>query len=182
MIRTFRLQIGSQTIRLKIIPMKILQLKIVALLGLASSACDSEKPQVPKWVTTTLLAINRLLQVDQKLNSELAKQLKKDDVSSQQTTTTIDDNKQNKLQDTPGLSPKHVDMHKQKRLIKIVCICIKNQLPSETMLVVLQLCSTLTKTHSIIVNFLDVGGLPVPPYLPTSNLFSGFHNGAATII
>ena len=109
-------------------------------------------------------------------------QLKKDDVSSQQTTTTIDDDKQNKLQDTPGLSPKHVDMHKQKRLIKIACICIKNQLPSETMLVVLQLCSTLTKTHSITVNFLDVGGLPMPPYLPTSNLFSGFDNGAATII
>lgn len=147
-----------------------------------SGACDSEKPQVPKWVTAAFLAIDRLLQVDQKLNSELAEQLKKDDVSSQQTTITIDDDKQNKLQATLGLSPKHIDMHEQKRLIEIACNCIRNQLPSETMHAVLQLCSTLTRTHSIAVNFLDDGGLPMLLSLPTSSLFSGFDNVAATII
>ncbi|KAK9270546.1 hypothetical protein L1049_026127 [Liquidambar formosana] len=148
-----------------------------------SGSCDSEKPQVPRWVTTAFLAIDRLLQVDQKINSEIAEQLKKDDVGSQQQTSIIiDDDKQNKLQSTLGLSPKYVDIHEQKRLIEIACSCIRKQLPSESMHAILQLCATLTRTHSVAVSFFDAGGLPLLLSLPTSSLFSGFDNVAATII
>ncbi|KAH7524790.1 hypothetical protein FEM48_Zijuj06G0156500 [Ziziphus jujuba var. spinosa] len=146
-----------------------------------SGSLLQEKCQVPKWVTTAILAIDRLLQVDQKLNSEIAEQLKKDGISSQHTLT-IDEDKQSRLQSALGLSSKYIDIKDQKRLIEIACACMKNQLPSETMHAVLQLCSTLTKTHSVAVSFLDAGGLSLLLSLPTSSLFPGFDNVAATII
>ncbi|KAA8538199.1 hypothetical protein F0562_027807 [Nyssa sinensis] len=144
--------------------------------------CDGEKSQVPKWVTSAFLAIDRLSQVDKKLNADIAELLKKDGFGSQQTSIVIDEDKQNKLQSTLGLSPKHVDILEQKRLVEIACGCIRNQLPSETMHAVLQLCATLTRTHSVAVSFLDAGGLPSLLSLPTSSLFVGFDNIAATII
>ncbi|KAF3447270.1 hypothetical protein FNV43_RR12450 [Rhamnella rubrinervis] len=147
-----------------------------------SSSVQGDKCQVPKWVTTAILAIDRLLQVDQKLNSEIAEQLKKDGISSQQTSISIDEDKQNKLQSALGLSSQYIEIKEQKRLIEIACACIKNQLPSETMHAVLQLCSTLTKSHSVAVSFLDAGGLSLLLSLPTNSLFPGFDNVAATII
>ncbi|KAL5559936.1 hypothetical protein UlMin_036147 [Ulmus minor] len=143
---------------------------------------DREKSQVPKWVTTAFLAIDRLLLVDQKINSEIAEQLKRDGISSQQASISIDEDKQNKLQSALGLSSKHIEVKEQKRLVEIACSCVKYQLPSETMHAVLQLCSTLTRTHSIAVSFLDAGGLNLLLSLPTSSLFPGFDNVAATII
>ncbi|KAK9930153.1 hypothetical protein M0R45_027205 [Rubus argutus] len=147
-----------------------------------SGSTGIAKREVPKWVTTAFLAIDRLLQVDQKLNPEVAEQLKRDALSSQQTSISIDEDKQNKLQSALGLSSKHIEVKEQKRLIEISCACIRNQLPSETMHAVLQLCSTLTKTHAVAVSFLDAGGLSLLLSLPTSSLFSGFDNIAATII
>lgn len=147
-----------------------------------SSSAHGDKCQVPKWVTTAILAIDRLLQVDQKLNSEIAEQLKKDGIVNQQASISIDEDKQNKLSSAFGLSLKYIDVKEQKRLIEIACACIKNQLPSETMHAVLQLCSTLTKSHSVAVSFLDSGGLSLLLSLPTSSLFPGFDNVAATII
>lgn len=145
-----------------------------------SGSVDRDKHQVPKWVTTAFLAVDRLLQVDQKLNSNIAELLKRDDVSNQQTSISIDEDKQNKLHALG--SSADIDIHDQKRLIEIACSCIKKQLPSETMHAVLQLCSTLTRTHSIAVSFLDAGGISSLLSLPTSSLFPGFDNVAATII
>lgn len=147
-----------------------------------SGLVGREKCQVPMWVTTAFLAVDRLLQVDQKLNSEIVEQLKRDDVNSQQASISIDEDKQARLQSALGLVPKHTDIHEQKRLIEIACSCIKNQLPSETMHAVLQLCSTLTRTHSVAVSFFDAGGLSLLLSLPTSSLFPGFDNLAASII
>ncbi|XWS24002.1 hypothetical protein CRYUN_Cryun28dG0063800 [Craigia yunnanensis] len=146
-----------------------------------SGSVDQEKLQVPMWVTTAFLALDRLLQVDQKLNTEIVEQLKGDNVSSQQTSVSIDEDKKSKLHSSFG-SPRHIDIHEQKRLIEIACSCIKNQFPSETMHAVLQLCSTLTRTHSVAVCFLDGGGVSSLLSLPTSSLFPGFDNVAATII
>ncbi|KAI9201569.1 hypothetical protein LWI28_025432 [Acer negundo] len=146
-----------------------------------SDSVDREKNQLPKWVTTAFLALDRLLQVDQKLNSDIAELLKKDDVSNQQSSISISEDKQNKLPSTLG-SSKHIDLLEQKKLIEISCRCIKNHLPSETMHAVLQLCSTLTRTHPIAVCFLDAGGVSSLLSLPTSSLFPGFDNIAATII
>ncbi|XP_042494478.1 E3 ubiquitin-protein ligase UPL2-like isoform X2 [Macadamia integrifolia] len=141
------------------------------------------KVLVPKWVTTAFLALDRLLQVDPKLNSDISEQLKKDDdVSSLEAAVTIDGDKQNNLQATLGSPLRYIDEHDQKRLIEIACRCIRNRLPSETMHVVLQLCATLTRTHSVAVAFLDAGGLPSLLSLPTTSLFSGFDNVAATIV
>jgi E3 ubiquitin-protein ligase HUWE1 len=42
---------------------------------------DREGLQVPKWVTTAFLAIDQLLQVDQKLSNEILDLLKSDDKS-----------------------------------------------------------------------------------------------------
>lgn len=143
---------------------------------------DKEKRQVPKWVTAAFLAVDRLLQVDNKLSTEMLDQLKKDDVSFQQASISIDEDKKSKLPPELGLSAKHVDVHEQKRLIEIACSYIRNQLPSETTHAVLQLCATLTRTHSVAVNFLDAGGLNLLFSLPTHSLFPGFDNVAATII
>ncbi|XP_007018281.2 PREDICTED: E3 ubiquitin-protein ligase UPL1 [Theobroma cacao] len=146
-----------------------------------SSSVDKAKRQVPKWVTTAFLALDRLLQVDQKLNSDIVEQLKGENLSSQQTSVSIDEEKKNKLHSSIE-SPRHMDIHEQNRLIEIACSCIRNQFPSETMHAVLQLCSTLTRTHSVAVCFLDGGGVSSLLSLPTSSLFPGFDNIAATII
>ncbi|TYJ35371.1 hypothetical protein E1A91_A05G232600v1 [Gossypium mustelinum] len=139
-----------------------------------SGLVDKEKPQVPKWVTTAFLALDRLLQVDKKLDSEIIEQLKGDNLS-------IDEDKKSKLHSSFG-SPRNIDIHEQKRLIEIAYGCIRNQFPSETVHAVLQLCSTLTRIHSLAVCFLDVGGVSSLLSLPTSSLFPGFDNVAATII
>ncbi|KAK8642698.1 hypothetical protein V6N13_012035 [Hibiscus sabdariffa] len=146
-----------------------------------SGLADTEKPQVPKWVTTAFLALDRLLQVDQKINSEIIEQLKRDDVSSRHISVSIDEDKKSKLHSSSG-APRNIDIHEQKRLIEIACRCIRNQFPSETMHAVLQLCSTLTRTHPVAVYFLDGGGVSSLLTLPTSSLFPGFDNVAATII
>ncbi|KAL0793741.1 hypothetical protein Bca101_065118 [Brassica carinata] len=141
-----------------------------------SGCIDKEKFNVPKWVTTGFLAIDRLLQVDQKLNTELIEELKKDE-----TSLAIDEGKQDKLQSVFG-SPQLVDVDDQKKLIEIACTCIRNQLPSETMHAVLQLCSTLTRKHSVAVCFLDFGGVQGLLSLPGNSLFPGFDSVAASII
>ncbi|KAF5740134.1 E3 ubiquitin-protein ligase UPL1 -like protein [Tripterygium wilfordii] len=158
--------------------------KVVSdLLSQWDSGLDNrEKSEVPKWVTTAFLSIDRLLQVDQILNSQILEQLKRDDGGKLQTSLTIEEDKQNKLQSAFGLSPKLIDIDEQKRLIEVACNCIRNQLPPDTMHAVLQLCSTLTRTHSIAVCFLDAGGVSSLLSLPTSSLFPGYDNIAATII
>ncbi|KNA10493.1 hypothetical protein SOVF_143570 [Spinacia oleracea] len=134
---------------------------------------------VPKWVTAAFLAIDRLLQVDQKLNPEVIELLKRNTESSQQKSVVINEDNQNKPLEP---SQQRVDFDQQKRLVEVACNCIRKQLPSDTMHAVLQLCATLTRTHSVAVSFLDAGGLPLLLNLPTSSLFSGFDNIASTII
>jgi E3 ubiquitin-protein ligase HUWE1 len=145
------------------------------------SGSDIGDSQVPQWVTTAFLAIDRLAQVDQKLNADVSEPLKKDDAGNQMTIS-IDEDKQNKLQLALASSSKHMDIQEQKRLVEIICGCLRNQLPSKTMHAVLQLCATLTRSHSVAVTFLDVGGLPLLLSLPTSSLFVGFDTVAATVI
>ncbi|WJX63238.1 HECT-type E3 ubiquitin transferase [Trifolium repens] len=153
------------------------------LLNQWDSSLDSkEKQQVPKWVTAAFLALDRLLQVDQKLNSEITEQLKKEVVNTQQASINIDEDRQNKLQSALGLSTKYADIHEQKRLVEIACSCMRNQLPSDTMHAVLLLCSNLTRNHSVALAFLDAGGLSLLLSLPTSSLFSGYDNVAASIV
>ncbi|KAL1349596.1 hypothetical protein HN51_026113 [Arachis hypogaea] len=147
-----------------------------------SSLDSTDKKQVPKWVTAAFLALDRLLQLDQKLNSDITEQLKKDVVNNQQTSLTIDEDRQNKLQSALGLSTKYADINEQKRLVEVARSCMKNQLPSDTMHSVLLLCSNLTRNHSVALTFLDAGGLSLLLSLPTSSLFPGFDNVAASIV
>ncbi|KAG5018915.1 hypothetical protein JHK87_014770 [Glycine soja] len=147
-----------------------------------SSLGIGEKEQVPKWVTAAFLALDRLLQVDQNLNAEIAELLKKEALNVQQTSVRIDEDKQHKLQSALGLSTKYADIHEQKRLVEIACSCMKNQLPSDTMHAILLLCSNLTKNHSVALTFFDAGGLSLLLSLPTSSLFPGFDNVAAGIV
>lgn len=141
-----------------------------------------EKTQVPKWVTTTFLAIDRMLHLDPKLSFEVPdpEQLKKDDLAKK-IAVISDENKPNSLQPTFRLK-RYMDIDEQKRFIAIACGCIQSKLPSETMHVVLQLCASLTKIHSIALTFLDAGGLPSLLNLPSSSLFSGFDNVSSTIV
>ncbi|OIW04324.1 hypothetical protein TanjilG_32516 [Lupinus angustifolius] len=147
-----------------------------------SSLDSREKQQVPKWVTAAFLALDRLLQVDQKLNSEIAEHLKKEAMNIQKTSITIDEDRQNKLQSELGLHTKYADIYEQKRLVEVACSCMKNQLSSDTMHAVLLLCSNLTRNHSVALTFLDAGGLSLLLSLPTSSLFPGFDNVAASIV
>ncbi|XP_071715402.1 E3 ubiquitin-protein ligase UPL1-like [Rutidosis leptorrhynchoides] len=143
-----------------------------------SSERDSGTLLVPKWVTSAFLAVDRLSQVDQKLNPDILELLKKDDVSDHNNSLIIDEEKQTNL----GLSSKLIDVADQKRFIEICCGFLIKPLPAETVHAILQLCSTLTRTHSVAVSFLEAGGLPSLLSLPTSSLFVGFDNVAATII
>ncbi|KAJ0748742.1 putative HECT domain, UBA-like superfamily, armadillo-like helical, Ubiquitin-associated [Helianthus annuus] len=127
---------------------------------------------VPKWVTPAFLAVDRLAHVDQKLNADIISELLKKDA------VVIDEEKQNKVQPDIGL----IDIEDQKRLVEISCHYLKNHLPAETIHAVLQLCSTLTRDHSVAVSFLNAGGLPLLLSLPANSLFVGFDNVAATII
>lgn len=145
------------------------------------SSEEQVSSQVPKWVTSAFIAIDRLAQVDTKLNAEIVELLKKNDLENK-TSIVIDEDKQNKVQMSSGTSLKNLNLQEQKRLIGIVCGCIKKQLPSETMHAVLQLCSTLTRTHSVAVSFLDAGGLQLLLSLPAGSLFVGFDNVVAVII
>ncbi|XP_004501671.1 E3 ubiquitin-protein ligase UPL2-like isoform X2 [Cicer arietinum] len=140
-----------------------------------------EKCQVPKWVTAAFVALDRLLQVDQRLNSEIVEQLK-EVVNSKQTSVTIDEDKQHNLQTVLGLTSKFADLHEQKRLVEIACSCMKYQLPSDTMHALLLLCSNLTRNHSVALAFFDAGGFGSLLSLPTSSLFPGFDNVAACIV
>ncbi|KAG6402643.1 hypothetical protein SASPL_134845 [Salvia splendens] len=149
------------------------------LLQLWIHSNEQDASQVPKWVTSAFIAVDRLAQVDAKLNADVIELLKKNDTDNQ-TSIVIEEEKQNKL--SLGSPLKYLDTMEQKRLIEIGCGCIRKQLPSETMHAVLQLSSTLTRTHSVAVSFLDSGGLQLLLSLPASSLFVGFDNVAAIII
>ncbi|XP_052620770.1 E3 ubiquitin-protein ligase UPL2 [Lactuca sativa] len=123
-----------------------------------SGVHENETLQVPKWVTAAFLSVDRLAQVDEKMNTDISELLKKDDAGNA------------------------IDIEEQKRLVEISCGYLKNQLPSETIQAVLQLCSTLTRTHSVAVSFLNAGGLPLLLSLPSGSLFVGFDNTAGSII
>ncbi|KAE9587087.1 putative aminoacyltransferase, E1 ubiquitin-activating enzyme [Lupinus albus] len=147
------------------------------------SSLDSwGKLHVPKWVTAAFFALDRLLQLNQKLNSEVAEQLKKEVMNNQQISIAIDEDKQHKLQSALGLPSKYADIHDQKRLIEIACSCMKDQLPSDTMHSVLLLCSNLTRNHSVALTFFHACGINLLLSLPTSSLFPGFDNVAAGIV
>ncbi|XP_073276047.1 E3 ubiquitin-protein ligase UPL2-like [Primulina huaijiensis] len=145
----------------------------------SSGLHDQDKSQVPKWVTSAFVAIDRLAQVDTKLNADIVELLKKNDVTDQ-TSITIDEDKQQKL--ALRTMSKYLDIQEQKRLVEMACVCIRKQLPSETMHAILQLCSTLTRTHSVAVSFLDAGGLHLLLSLPESSLFVGFDGLMAVIV
>ncbi|KAL6012653.1 hypothetical protein ACLOJK_003142 [Asimina triloba] len=147
----------------------------------SSTVHSGEKPQVPKWVTASFLALDRMLQVDPKSGPEipLPEQFGKENTSD--LTGAADEGGPNNLQPAMGVA-RNITIDEQKRLVQIACCCIQNQLPSDTMHVVLQLCATLTKVHSVAVTFLDSGGLRALLCLPTSSLFSGFDAVASMII
>ncbi|KAI3689153.1 hypothetical protein L2E82_47103 [Cichorium intybus] len=125
-----------------------------------STTHENENSEVPKWVTAAFLAVDRLFQMDEKINTDISELLKKDDVGIGNVA----------------------DIEEQKRLVEITCGYLKNQLPSETIHAVLQLCSTLTRTHSVAVCFLNSGGLPLLLSLPSGSLFAGFDKTAGSII
>ncbi|KAI4339776.1 hypothetical protein MLD38_024681 [Melastoma candidum] len=145
-------------------------------------SANKDKSEVPKWVAAAFLAVDRMVQSDHKLNAEILDQLKKDDTSLQENTVRIGDGMKSKLHSALGLSPNHINVQEQKRLIEIACCYLRIQLPSETAHAVLQLCATLTRTHSVAISFLDAGGLSFLLSLPSHSLFPGFDSIAATII
>ncbi|XP_031479304.1 E3 ubiquitin-protein ligase UPL1-like [Nymphaea colorata] len=144
-------------------------------------ASDGEKPNVPKWVTASLLSMDQMLQVETKWNPEIfgTEQLKKDGNKGQ--STAVHENGPNNLNPSTSAAIQ-LSASDQKRLVEIICKFIWKQIPSETMHVVLQLCATLTRDHSIAVSFLESGGLVSLLSLPTDCLFPGFDSIAATII
>ncbi|XP_009379977.2 E3 ubiquitin-protein ligase UPL1 isoform X1 [Musa acuminata AAA Group] len=161
----------------------LVKIALDLLSGWNLGSSDGEKSQVPKWVTACLLSVDQMLQVDPKMTPGAInlEQLKKDKHNSQ-NSVVIDENRKKDLQSSLGSTTGNLDIQDQRRLLEICCRCIQNQLPSETMHVVLQLCSTLTKVHTIAVSFLDSGGLHALLSLPSSSLFPGFNNVAAAII
>ncbi|KAG8093312.1 hypothetical protein GUJ93_ZPchr0012g20493 [Zizania palustris] len=135
---------------------------------------------VPNWVTSCFLSIDRMLQLDPKLPDVAELDVLKNDNSNTQTSVVLDDSK--KRDSETSSSAGLLDLEDQKQLLKICCKCIQKQLPSATMHATLQLCTTLTKLHAAAISFLESGGLHALLSLPTSSLFSGFNSVASTII
>ncbi|CAA0843325.1 E3 ubiquitin-protein ligase UPL1 [Striga hermonthica] len=150
------------------------------LLQLWSCSSEQESSQVPKWVTSAFVAIDRLAQMDTKSNADVLEVMMKN-AGGNHTSIVIDDDKHNKSPMSLG-QLKILDLQEQNRLIEVACNCIRKQLPSETMHAVLQLCSTLTRTHSVAVSFLEAGGLHLILSLPARSLFVGFDCVVAVII
>ncbi|THU49759.1 hypothetical protein C4D60_Mb06t12920 [Musa balbisiana] len=161
----------------------LIKIALDLLSGWNPGTSEDGKLQVSKWVTACLLSVDQLLQLDPKMTPGIVnlEQLKKDNLNNP-NSIVIDEKKTKDLQSSFGSTVGFLDMQDQRRLLEICCRCIQNRLPSETMHVVLQLCSTLTKVHSVAVSFLDAGGLHALLSLPTSSLFPGFNNVAAAII
>lgn len=141
---------------------------------------QGEISDVPNWVTSCFLSIDRMLQLDPKLPDVTELDVLKKDNSNTQTSVVIDDSK--KKDSEASSSTGLLDLEDQKQLLKICCKCIQKQLPSATMHAILQLCATLTKLHAAAICFLESGGLHALLSLPTSSLFSGFNSVASTII
>lgn len=141
---------------------------------------ESEMTEVPNWLTSCFLSVDRMLQLEPKLPDVTELDVLKKDNSNAKTSLVIDDSKK---KDSESLSSVGLlDMEDQKQLLKICCKCIIKQLPSASMHAILQLCATVTKVHAAAICFLEAGGLNALLSLPTSSLFSGFNNVASTII
>ncbi|CAN6333804.1 unnamed protein product [Urochloa humidicola] len=141
---------------------------------------ESEMTEVPNWVTSCFLSVDRMLQLEPKLPDVTELEVLKKDNSNAKTSIVIDDSK--KMGSESLSSVGLLDLEDQKRLLKICCKCIEKQLPSASMHAILQLCATLTKVHAAAICFLESGGLNALLSLPTSSLFSGFNSVASTII
>ncbi|KAG8048577.1 hypothetical protein GUJ93_ZPchr0009g267 [Zizania palustris] len=139
-----------------------------------------ELNDVPNWVTSCFLSIDRMLQLDPKLPDMTELDALKKDSSNTQKLVVIDDSKKRDLETSSSTGL--LDLEHQKQLLKICCKCIQKQLPSATMHGTLQLCATLTKLHAAAISFLESGGLHALLNLPTGSLFSGFNSAASTII
>nr|CAB3461993.1 unnamed protein product [Digitaria exilis] len=140
----------------------------------------SEMAEVPNWVTSCFLSVDRMLQLEPKLPDVTELDVLKKDNSNTKTSLVIDDSKK---KDSESLSSVGLlDLEDQKQLLKICCKCIEKQLPSASMHAILQLCATLTKVHAAAICFLESGGLNALLSLPTGSLFSGFNSVASTII
>ncbi|KAL6511581.1 hypothetical protein OROGR_021178 [Orobanche gracilis] len=151
------------------------------LLQLWSCSGEQDSIQIPKWVTSTFVAIDCLVQEDAKSDAEILELMKKNDEGNR-SSIIIGEDKHDKSQMLLGAQLKNLALEEANKLIEIACGCIRKQLPSETMHAVLQLCSTLTRNHSAAVSFLDAGGLHLILSLPARSLFAGFDSIVAVII
>ncbi|KAL8528768.1 hypothetical protein ACS0TY_006286 [Phlomoides rotata] len=80
------------------------------LLRLWSQSDEQDPSQVPKWVTLAFIAIDRLAQVDTKLNADMIELLKKNEMGNQ-ASIVIDEDKQNEVQ-------KNLDIKSERNLLK----------------------------------------------------------------
>ncbi|RLN00081.1 E3 ubiquitin-protein ligase UPL1-like isoform X2 [Panicum miliaceum] len=126
---------------------------------------ESEVAEVPNWVTSCFLSVDRMLQVEMKLPDVTELDVLKKENSNTKTSLVIDDNKK---KDSESLSSVGLlNLEDQKQLLKICCKCIEKQLTSASMHAILQLCATLTKVHAAAICFLESGGLNALLSLPT---------------
>lgn len=141
---------------------------------------EGEITEVPNWVTSCFLAVDRMLQLDPKLPDVTELDVLKKDNSNTQTPIVIDDSKKRDSESSSSVGL--LDLEDQKQLLMVCCKCIQKQLPSDTMHAILQLCATLSKVHVAAISFLESGGLHALLSLPTKSLFSGFNSLVSTII
>ncbi|XP_051186843.1 E3 ubiquitin-protein ligase UPL1 isoform X2 [Lolium perenne] len=141
---------------------------------------EGEIAEVPNWVTSCFLSVDRMLQLEPKLPDVTELDVLKKDNSCAQAPVVIDDSKKTDSESSSSVGL--LDLEDQKQLLRICCKCILKQLPSGTMHAILQLCATLTKVHVAAISFLESGGLHALLSLPTSSLFSGFNSVVSTII
>lgn len=81
-----------------------------------------------------------------------------------------------------GKSRGFLTIEESRQLLIIACNLIKKHAPAIVMQAVLQLCSRLTKTHALAMQFLEAGGLVAIFGLPRSCFFPGYDTVTSSII
>lgn len=154
---------------------------------------------VPKCISALLLIVDNMLQSRPRILSDtkegtqtgsqpdsIAEQAPLSVTPSEMEKISAPDDHEKELsspfEKILGKSSGYLTVEESQKVLLIACDLIKQHVPAMIMQAVLQLCSRLTKTHQLALQFLENGGLAALFSLPRSCFFPGYDTVASVII
>ncbi|XP_068643121.1 E3 ubiquitin-protein ligase UPL1-like isoform X2 [Aristolochia californica] len=174
----------------------IVSASIGILLNFRGRTVCREEASVPKCVSALLLILDNMLQSKPKVPSESTEGNSGSRVDSsgedaalslpvKESKSASDGGEKGSIdgfEKILGKSTGYLTLEESHQVLEVCCDLIKQHLPAMVMQAVLQLCSRLTKTHAIAMQFLENGGLTALFSLPRSCFFPGYDSVASAII